>query len=212
MTTSHKGGHGRGRLIAFEGIDGTGKSTQIALLADWLHQRGHEVIATREPTSGAYGQRIRQLYQARELVSHGEELALFLADRREHVAQVIAPALAQGKIILTDRYYFSTAAYQGVHGFDPVDIIRQNEIFAPVPDLVILITIPVNEAVMRIQHYRQEALNQFEQEEGLRQVSAIFAGLTCERIRRVDGAGTIAAVHELIIAQVMSSRIFLEGD
>lgn len=197
-----------GRLIAFEGIDGTGKSTQISLLADWLRQHGHDVVVTREPTNGIHGQKIRRLYQARDSVSRQEELALFLADRREHVEQLIAPALVQGKVILTDRYYFSTAAYQGVHGFDPEEIIRRNEAFAPVPDLVILITIPPEEAVMRIERYRNEVLNQFEQEEGLRQVATIFAGLCCACIRRVDGSGTIAAVHAQVVAHISDSRIF----
>ncbi|MDP2105347.1 MAG: dTMP kinase, partial [Desulfobulbaceae bacterium] len=167
-----------GILIAFEGIDGTGKSTQISLLADWLRQQGYDVVVTREPTNGVYGQRIRRLYQARDSVSRQEELDLFLADRQEHVEQLIAPALAEGKIVLTDRYYYSTAAYQGVHGFDPAAIIRQNEAFAPVPDLVILINIRPEDAVMRIERYRQEELNHFEQEEGLRQVAKVFADLT----------------------------------
>lgn len=197
----------KGRLIAFEGIDGTGKSTQITLLANWLRQRGYDVVATREPTDGGYGRRIRNLYQARNLVSRQEELDLFLADRREHVEQLIAPALAQGKIILTDRYYFSTAAYQGVHGFDPEEIIRQNEAFAPVPDVVILITLQPDEAVMRIERYRKEALNHFEQEEGLRQVATIFAGLTNDCIRRVNGSGSIEMVHDHVVAQVMESGI-----
>lgn len=196
-----------GRLVAFEGIDGTGKSTQIALLFDWLQQRGYDVVATREPTNGVYGKRIRNLYQARNSVSRQEELDLFLADRREHVEQLIAPALAQGKIVLTDRYYFSTAAYQGVHGFDPEAIIRQNEAFAPIPDLVLLINIPPDEAVMRIERYRNEALNQFEQEDGLRQVAKIFAGLTNDCIQRVDGSGSTEEVHAQVIAQVWESGI-----
>ncbi len=195
-------GMGKGRLIAFEGIDGTGKSTQIAMLADVLRQEGLAVVATREPTDGVYGQRIRQLYQARDSVSRQDELDLFLADRREHVARLIAPGLAQGKVILTDRYYFSTAAYQGVAGFDSETIIRQNEEFAPVPDLVILIELSPAQAVMRIQHYRQEALNHFEQEEGLRQVARIFNGLDRDYIQRVDGSQAIDVLHAQIVAHV----------
>lgn len=203
------GGNRKGRLIAFEGIDGTGKSTQIALLAEWLQQKGLDVVVTREPTDGVYGQRIRHLYQDRGSVSFQEELDLFLADRREHVEQLILPSLAQGKIVLTDRYYFSTAAYQGVHGFDPEDIVRQNEAFAPVPDLVILITLQPQEAVMRIERYRHEVLNQFEQEEGLRQVAKVFAGLNYGCIKRVEGSGAVDAVHQQVIAQVKKSGIFL---
>lgn len=193
---------GFGRLIALEGIDGTGKSTQIELLAEVLRQEGRGVVVTREPTDGVYGQQIRRLYQARDSVSRQDELELFLADRRQHVAQLIAPSLAQGKVVITDRYYFSTAAYQGVVGFDPEAIIRQNELFAPVPDLVILLELPPAQAVMRIQQYRQDSLNHFEQEEGLRQVAQVFQSLDREYIKRVDGSQEIGVVHSQIVAHV----------
>lgn len=191
-----------GCLIALEGIDGTGKSTQIAMLVDVLHRDGLELVVTREPTDGEYGQQIRRLYQNRQSVSRQEELALFLADRREHVEKVIAPALAQGKVVITDRYYFSTAAYQGVVGFDPEEIIRQNELFAPVPDLVILIELAPVLAVQRIQQYRQESPNHFEQEESLRQVAKVFASLHRGYISRVDGSLAVDAVHAQIVARV----------
>jgi len=190
----------RGTLIAFEGIDGTGKSTQISLLAAVLRAKGLEVVSTREPTDGAYGQRIRQLYQARASVSHQEELALFLADRREHVTQLIAPALAQGKVVLTDRYYFSTAAYQGLFGVDPEDIIRQNEAFAPVPDLVILFELSPEQAVRRIQTYRQEVLNHFEQEESLRLVAQAFACVQRQYLKRIDASLSIDVVHAQVVS------------
>lgn len=106
----------RGKLIAFEGIDGTGKSTQIKMLADRLTAEGLSVLSTREPTDGTFGKKIRELFVSREKVSPDEELALFMDDRREHVTSVIEPALAKGMIVLTDRYYFSTAAYQGAEG------------------------------------------------------------------------------------------------
>lgn len=190
----------RGRLIAFEGIDGTGKSTQIAMLAEALRLDGVEVVATREPTTGVYGQQIRALYQNRAAVSREQELELFLADRRQHVQGLIAPGLAQGKVILTDRYYLSTAAYQGALGFDPELIMRQNEAFAPIPDLVILFELAPVQAVMRIQRYRQESLNHFEQEESLRQVAEVFRALDREYIRRVDGAQDISALHAQIVS------------
>ena len=192
----------QGRLIAFEGIDGTGKSTQIAMLAAVLRRDGLEVVTTREPTDGVYGREIRRLFQARDSVSRQDELELFLADRQDHVTRLIAPGLAQGKVILTDRYYFSTAAYQGAAGFDPETIIHRNELFAPVPDLVILLELSPAQAVMRIQHYRQETLNHFEQEEGLQQVARVFNTLDRNYIKRVDGSLGIDEVHAQIVAQV----------
>ena len=83
-------------LVAFEGIDGTGKSTQIRLLAESLCDMGHTVQLTREPTDGPVGQRIRELYASRAEVSKEEELELFIDDRRQHVAEIIQPALAAG--------------------------------------------------------------------------------------------------------------------
>lgn len=106
----------KGLLIVFEGIDGTGKSTQMSLLARYLREKGFAVIETREPTNGQFGQQIRALYTNRSGVSPEQELELFLADRREHVDNVLTPALQEGKIVLCDRYFLSTAAYQGVIG------------------------------------------------------------------------------------------------
>jgi len=192
----------KGWLIAFEGIDGTGKTTQIKMLSEVLRRRGFRVIATREPTDGQYGRKIRELYKNRKSVTPEEELALFLDDRREHVAQVIAPALARGEVVLTDRYYFSTAAYQGAAGHDPQKIIAANELFAPVPDMVIMLEAPVSLGVHRVQKLRGETLNDFEQEEALTRVAGIFAGLKGSYIRRVDGTGNAEAVHGLVMKNV----------
>jgi len=192
----------KGMLIAFEGIDGTGKTTQIRLLAEDLRSRGLIVVETREPTDGRYGQKIRELYKNRNSVTPEEELALFLADRREHVATLIAPALAAGQTVLTDRYYFSTAAYQGAAGHDPQKIVAENELFAPRPDLVILLEIPVALGVHRVQELRGETLNDFEQEEMLQKVAGIFASLKDDNIRRIDGSGDAESVHALIMEQV----------
>ena len=193
---------GKGLLIAFEGIDGTGKTTQIEMLAEVLRQRGLSVVATREPTDGQYGRKIRQLYKNRKSVTPEEELALFLDDRREHVNQLIAPALALGQVVLTDRYYYSTAAYQGAAGHDPQKIIAANELFAPVPDMVIMLEAPVSLGVHRVQKLRGESLNDFEQEETLARVARIFAELKDSNIRRIDGTGDAGAVHALVMKNV----------
>lgn len=192
----------KGMLIAFEGIDGTGKTTQIEMLAEVLRQRGLSVVATREPTDGQYGRKIRQLYKNRKSVTPEEELALFLDDRREHVEKLIAPALALGQVVLTDRYYYSTAAYQGAAGHDPQKIIAANELFAPVPDMVIMLEAPVSLGVHRVQKLRGESLNDFEQEETLARVAKIFAGLKGANIRRIDGTGDAEAVHALVMKNV----------
>ncbi len=190
-----------GRLIAFEGIDGTGKSTQIALLARVLRQRGYDVVVTCEPTNGVYGQRIRALYKSRDSVSRAAELELFLADRREHIAKLIAPSLAAGKIVLTDRYYLSTVAYQGAAGLDPVMIMQKNTFAAP-PDLAVIIDLSSAQAVERIQHGRGEALNSFEHEDYLARVAEVFRSIKMPYIRWVDGTLTVHDVQRLIMVEV----------
>jgi dTMP kinase len=192
----------RGLLIAFEGIDGTGKSTQIAMLADYLSARGCEVVTTREPTDGPHGRKIRSMFASRHRLTPEEELGLFMADRREHVRELLAPALAAGKVVLTDRYYLSTAAYQGAVGFDPAAIVAANEEFAPRPDLVLLLTLTPAESVHRIKNFRGESLNDFESEAALAGVAAVFAGFTMSYVARVDAAQSPAEVHREIVAQV----------
>jgi dTMP kinase len=192
----------RGVLIAFEGIDGTGKSSQIRLLASTLEQAGHQVVITREPTDGPYGKKIRALFTSRAGITPAEELELFMADRREHVREVVEPALRAGRIVLTDRYYLSTAAYQGAAGQDPEAIMAANEIFAPVPDLVLLLTLSPAQSIHRIKALRGEALNAFEQEETLTRVAAIFAGLDRAYIARVEATGSLSEVRDRVEAHV----------
>ena len=187
----------RGLLIAFEGIDGTGKSTQLPLLADWLRGQGCAVVETREPTDGPYGREIRALYRDRSRVSRERELELFVLDRRQHVTECILPALEQGRIVLTDRYYFSPAAYQGAGGSDPAAIFAANA-FAPEPDLVLLLTLPVGEGVARIRDLRGETLNDFEQQEQLEKVAALFASFPHDCIVRIQAARPVAAVQAAI--------------
>ena len=187
----------RGLLIAFEGIDGTGKSTQLPLLADWLRGQGCAVVETRDPTDGPYGREIRALYRDRSRVSRERELELFVLDRRQHVTECILPALEQGRIVLTDRYYFSTAAYQGAGGSDPAAIFAANA-FAPEPDLVLLLTLPVGEGVARIRDLRGETLNDFEQQEQLEKVAALFASFPHDCIVRIQAARPVAAVQAAI--------------
>ena len=183
-----------GLLIAFEGIDGTGKSTQLPLLATYLRSLGRSVVETREPTNGPYGQRIRGLYTDRGQVSLEEELELFIADRKEHLQTCIHPALEAGQIVLTDRYYFSTAAYQGAAGLDAQEIFSRHA-FAPEPDLVILLTQTPAESVERIQGGRGEQLNDFEQQEQLEKVAALFASFPQRCIARIPATGTIEQVQ-----------------
>ncbi len=188
----------KGILIVFEGADGTGKSTQLELLGRYLHDKRFPVITTREPTQGKYGQIIRSLYVNRNNYSREEELELFLADRREHVQEVIAPALEEGKVILCDRYFLSTAAYQGARGFDPENILKLNH-FAPDPDLALLFQVPVDIGLHRITSGRGDKLNDFEQRENLGKVAAIFSSIKRPYIQPIDATRSIKEVHWKIV-------------
>jgi dTMP kinase len=190
-----------GLFIVFEGIDGTGKTTQIHLLAEKLEEMGYAVVTTREPTDGPYGRKIRQLFVDRNTVSREEELELFIADRKQHVDEVIAPALADGCVVVCDRYFLSTVAYQGANGIDQGDILRRNETF-PVPDLAVILEMEPAQGIHRIQNRRNERPNTFEEVENLEKVAGIFAAMQQEYIRRVNGSDTIENVHRRVFEAV----------
>ncbi len=187
----------KGTFIVFEGIDGTGKSTQIMLLGRALRQRGHAVVVTREPTEGVHGRQIRALYRNRSAVSPEEELELFILDRREHIDTLIAPSLAAGKTVLCDRYFLSTAAYQGAAGCSPEMIIDRHH-FAPIPDLALIIEVPPRMCISRITEHRGDQLNDFEQLESLKKVDSIFRQMDLPYIQRIDGSASEEDVHQQV--------------
>ncbi|WP_446007876.1 dTMP kinase [Candidatus Electrothrix sp.] len=195
-----------GMLIAFEGIDGTGKSTQVQLLAHFLEEQGFPVVTTYEPTDSEYGRRIRELYKDRSSCTPEEELNLFIEDRRLHVHEFIKPELAAGKIILTDRYYYSTAAYQGAAGMDTGEIFARNS-FAPRPSLVLLLTMDPEVSIARIREGRGEELNDFEQLDQLRKVADHFAAFSDPCIARINAAQSPEQVHK-DICRTVQERLF----
>jgi len=168
----------QGLFIVIEGIDGTGKSTQSKRLAEWFRSRGREVVLSREPTDGPWGKKLRESATTGRL-SAEEELEFFLNDRRDHVEMSIKPALAEGKVVILDRYYFSTMAYQGARGFDPAEIRRRNEAFAPQPDLLLILELSVESAHGRIGAC-VDASDEFGARDPLSRCSEIFLSLRDE--------------------------------
>jgi dTMP kinase len=136
------------------------------------------VVLSREPTDGPWGKKLRESATTGRL-SAEEELECFLNDRREHVEMSIKPTLAEGKIVILDRYYFSTMAYQGARGFDPAEIRRRNEAFAPQPDLLLILDLSVESAHGRI-GARGDTANEFEQRDTLTRCREIFLSLRDE--------------------------------
>ncbi len=140
-------------FITFEGIDGVGKSTQLDLLQTWLEGRGSEVVRTLEPGGTELGQEIRHLLLHRkgDVASRAEAL-LYAADRAHHVATKIRPALAEGKVVLSDRYFDSSVAYQGAARELDVDEVRNISLWAVdnlIPDLTVLLDLDAQAAIQR---------------------------------------------------------------
>lgn len=191
-------------LIVLEGIDGSGKSTQVGILADRLVRLGYDVVTSREPTDGAHGRRTQAIAElGREGLTPRQELDLYIEDRREHVKNIIGPALEAGKIIIVDRYYLSTMGYQGALGLDPEMIRRENEAFAPVPDLIILFDIGPKEGLDRISRGRSGGTNAgYEQEEYLDRVREIMNRFEAPCLRRIDAAGSVEEVAASVQALV----------
>lgn len=172
-----------GLFIVIEGIDGTGKSTQVKRLGDWFLSQGREVVLSREPTAGPWGTKLRESASTGRL-SPADELQYFLNDRQQHVEELIRPALEAGKVVILDRYYFSTMAYQGSRGFDPAEIRLKNEAFAPVPDRLLILDLDVDIALERI-GARGDTANEFEKRDSLQRCREIFLSLKDEPFVRV---------------------------
>ena len=188
-----------GILIVVEGIDGAGKSTQVRRIAEALKSAGEDVVLSREPTDGPWGRKLRES-QTTGRMSLDEELTAFLEDRREHVRDVILPALARGAIVILDRYYFSTMAYQGIRGADVAQIRRDNESFAPKPDVVLLVDFDPQTALRRIEQSRGDVPNTFERLDALQAIRKVFleTAATDPTFRIVDGNGSPDAVFSAI--------------
>lgn len=198
MASRHS--HFQGFLIALEGLDGVGKTTQARRLAAALKSRGLTVVFTKEPTPGRYGRQLGQLLrQGRSGLTPARELALFTADRRDHVAQVIRPALAAGAIVITDRYYHSSMAYQGARGLDVSEIQRLNEAFAPIPDLVIILTLPLPQIMERLARRPTRVWDAFEQADYLKKVGEIYASLSGPQLYHLEARGSVEAVQQAIM-------------
>lgn len=161
----------RGRFITFEGPDGSGKSTQAALLADELRSRGIVVVLTREPGGTALGERVRHVLLDTahdDIHSARADALLFQAARAQHVDEVIAPALERGALVISDRYADSSVAYQGYGSQIPLEQIRDLGTFATRgirPDLTILLDLPVRAGLERRATGEPEGITRFEQEE-----------------------------------------------
>lgn len=169
----------KGFFAVFEGVDGSGKGSMVREAKKFLVSRGiapERILITAEPTHGYYGKKVRELLQvsASPDVNALQFLGLYVQDRKEHIEREILPALAAGKIILCDRYKYSTFVYQQLQGV-PVERIMALHEAMPVPDIVFVLDLPVEEALKRIG--RRKKVDTFEHGAFMENVRAGFLRL-----------------------------------
>ncbi len=193
-------------FIALEGIDGSGKSTQIKLLAERLRQQGHQIYTTYEPTGSLIGSLIRNIFNHRVQSDHKTIAALFLADRLDHLQNEtdgILKKMREGYTIITDRYYFSSYAYHGAH-IDLDWVIDSNALCAEIlrPDLNVYIDIAIDTSLERLNKGR-ESLELFETRENIEKVRKTYLESFkkqqhIEKVTFVDGEASEEVVSDRI--------------
>ncbi len=187
-----------GILVAVEGIDGAGKTTQVGLLRDALVRAGEEPVISKEPTGGKWGRLIKESATTGRM-SPVEELEAFVKDRTEHFETLIDPALLEGRIVILDRYFYSSIAYQGSRGANVTEVASIMQERFPVPDAVYVLDVDPHLSVHRIAHSRNETPNHFEDRKNLSRAREIFNSLKGDEIHPIDGAMSIQAVHSAIL-------------
>ena len=189
-------------MVAIEGIDGAGKTTQAEHLRETLTEQGYDAVVFHEPTSGEWGRKIAALGINGRRIEAKEESNYFFEDRREDVAKNINPALQKKQLVIMDRYYFSNMAYQGERGLDSAEIEKANLAFSPKPALIILLEITATEAMQRIKRYRNSTRNHFE--ERLSRVGKRFQRISKNRpdVKKVDANKPLESVHSEVLSLV----------
>lgn len=198
-----------GKFITFEGIDGAGKSTHITYVADLIRARGISVVTTREPGGTTLGESLRELLLREKMHLETEALLMF-ASRREHIAQVIDPALARGDWVISDRFTDATFAYQGGGrklSLEKLAILEQWVHPHLQPDLTLLFDVPLDVARARLDATRD--LDKFEQEksdffEATRAEYLRRAAQFPERFRLIDSTQSIESIR-LLLEKILSS-------
>jgi len=194
----------RGKFITLEGLDGAGKSTHLTRLVELLREQGRTVVQTREPGGTPLGEKLRALLLSEAMNLETEALLMFAA-RREHIAQVIEPALERGDWVVCDRFTDASFAYQGGGRGLPtgkLEILERWVQGGLSPDLTLLFDVPTDVALGRVQGMGRE-LDRFEQEkrdffERVRAAYLDRAHREAGRIRVIDGGQSIAEIHSLL--------------
>jgi dTMP kinase len=197
----------QGIFIAFEGGEGTGKSTQSKLLAEWLEREGESIVLTREPGGTDLGKDLRKILLGHETgaISPRAEALLYAADRAHHVYSVIRPALERGDVVITDRYFDSSAAYQGAGRIlNPAEVARISRWATEslYPTLTILIDVPAEIGLGRLQSRDRLEAESNDFHERVRQEYLQIAMMDPERYFVVDGTRPVNEIHSRITERV----------
>ena len=191
-------------LINLEGIDGCGKSTQTKLLQKKLEELGENTVILKEPTNGPHGQKLWDVLHGKRKATNKEILDFFILDRKQHINEKIQPALDDGTIVLMDRYYYSSMAYQVAGGLD-VEYVRNKHNFAPDPDIVLIFDLPVSTALERVRGHSEA--DEFEKEEHLEKVREAYLNLESDPlVRIVDSTRTPEEIFEEVWRLVSEVR------
>jgi len=186
------------KLIVFEGIDGSGKTTVSKMLFDYMKEKNLPVAWLREPSDSNWGKKIREISRIKTRIPLEEELHYFIEDRKYNVSHNIKPALSQNKTVILDRYYYSTACYQGARGMNMDEIIQMNREFAPEPDITFIIDVDVNIGMNRIKKSRNSRVKLFEQKKFLKKVRKNYLALTGKNIHIIDGSQDLKTILKRI--------------
>jgi dTMP kinase len=202
----------KGVLIVLDGIDGTGKTTQAKRLLATLQKRGLDAVYFREPSDSRYGLAIKKKATIAGSLTPEEELDLFQKDRKENVEHNLKPALHQNKVIILDRYYFSTIAYQGARGFNPESIRRRNESFAVPADLVFILDVTPIKGLDRISIGRDKMEPHFEREDYLTKVREIFRSFEGDNIHHIDASRPEEEIYKDIERTVFDFLLSIQSN
>jgi dTMP kinase len=203
----------QGKFITFEGIDGSGKSTQHRMLAGVLRSRGLNIVTTHEPGGTPLGRRLREAFlETEETVAPMAELLLFAADRAQHIDLLIKPTLAEGRIVISDRYADATFAYQGAgRGFDEQTVNRIIKLATGglKPDLTLFFDISVENAIRRTNSRDESAAKRnrmdMETADFYDRVRKSYLGIAerePERFKLIDANGSIEETHRIVVEVV----------
>ena len=186
-------------FIVFEGIDGAGKSTQCTRLYDYITGTGISAMRLAEPTDGPWGRKIREALRSGSHLTRDQQVELFLRDRMDDYSTNIKPCMEQGTAIVMDRYFYSNAAYQGMDGVSPRDIINMNlEQGFPLPDRVYFIDLAADKAMSRVKSRSGENTELFEKQSFLEKVRDNFLSIADSRFLVVDGSRAQDEIFRII--------------